>query len=51
VKATKTTGPVTFSVSYTLSRSTDNTSILTDVLPNAYNDKDYVLAGNSEKIH
>lgn len=42
VKATKTTGPITFSASYTLSRSTDNTSILTDVLPNAYNDKDYV---------
>jgi hypothetical protein len=42
LKATKTTGPVTFSASYTLARSTDNTSILTDVLPNAYNDKDYV---------
>jgi hypothetical protein len=42
IKATKTTGPINFSASYTLSRSTDNTSILTDVLPNAYNDKDYV---------
>lgn len=37
----KVTGPLTFSASYTLSRSTDNTSSLTDVLPNAYNDRDY----------
>ena len=37
----KVTGPVTFSASYTYSRSLDNTSILTDVLPNAYNDKNY----------
>jgi hypothetical protein len=41
VNATKTSGPLTFSASYTLSRSTDNTSILTDVLPNAYNDRNY----------
>jgi Carboxypeptidase regulatory-like domain/TonB-dependent Receptor Plug Domain len=39
--ATKTSGPLTFSASYTLSRSTDNTSILTDILPNAYNDINY----------
>ncbi len=37
----KRTGPLTFSSSYTLSKSTDNTSVLTDVLPNAYNDHDY----------
>lgn len=41
VQSSKTSGPLTFSASYTLSRSTDNTSVLTDVLPNAYNDKDY----------
>lgn len=34
-------GAVTFSASYTYSRSLDNTSILTDVLPNAYNDRTY----------
>ncbi|HWD97593.1 MAG TPA: hypothetical protein VG345_01090 [Bryobacteraceae bacterium] len=34
-------GPLTLSVSYTYSRSFDNTSILTDVLPNAYDDRDY----------
>jgi hypothetical protein len=37
----KTVGALTFSVAYTLSKSMDNTSILTDVLPNAYNDKTY----------
>ena len=41
VNATKTSGPLTFSASYTLSKSTDNTSILTDVLPDSYNDKTY----------
>ena len=39
--ARKTAGPVTFSASYTYSKSTDNTSLLTDLLPNAYNDKTY----------
>ncbi len=37
----KQAGAFTFSASYTWSRSTDNTSVLTDVLPNAYNDKNY----------
>ncbi|HZT32343.1 MAG TPA: carboxypeptidase regulatory-like domain-containing protein [Bryobacteraceae bacterium] len=37
----KVSGPLTLSASYTYSRSLDNTSILTDVLPNAYNDRDY----------
>jgi hypothetical protein len=37
----KVSGPLTLSVSYTYARSFDNTSILTDVLPNAYNDRDY----------
>src|SRR5262249_23062646 len=37
----KITGALTFSASYTYSRSLDNTSSLTDVLPNAYNDADY----------
>jgi hypothetical protein len=41
VRATKTSGPLTFSASYTYSKSADNTSVLTDVLPNAYNDRDY----------
>lgn len=41
VSARKTLGPLSFSTAYTLSRSTDNTSSLTDVLPNAYDDKDY----------
>jgi hypothetical protein len=39
--ARKTAGQITFSASYTWSRSMDNTSILTDVLPNSYNDKTY----------
>jgi hypothetical protein len=39
--ARKTVGQITFSASYTWSRSLDNTSILTDVLPNAYNDTTY----------
>src|SRR5205814_10614867 len=30
-----------FDVAYTLSRARDNGSSLTDILPNAYNDKDY----------
>ena len=37
----KTAGALTFSASYTLSSSMDNSSSLTDVLPNAYDDKDY----------
>jgi hypothetical protein len=37
----KVTGPLTLSASYTYSRAMDNTSSLTDVLPNSYNDKDY----------
>lgn len=37
----KVSGPLTVSASYTYSRSLDNTSSLTDVLPNAYNDRDY----------
>ena len=41
VTAHNTTGPITFSASYTLSRSTDNTSVLTDVLPNSYDDSLY----------
>jgi hypothetical protein len=41
VTAKKVAGPVTFSASYTWSRSEDNTSILTDILPNAYDDKTY----------
>ncbi|MDQ2841108.1 MAG: Plug and carboxypeptidase regulatory-like domain-containing protein [Acidobacteriota bacterium] len=41
VTGSKTSGPLTFSASYTLSRSMDNTSILTDVLPNAYDDRNY----------
>ncbi len=41
LNATKTAGPLTFSASYTYSSSLDNTSVLTDVLPNAYNDKNY----------
>ena len=40
-KASKTSGPLVVSASYTLSRSTDNTSVLTDVLPNSYDYKDY----------
>ena len=39
--ARKIVGQLTFSASYTFSKSLDNTSILTDVLPNAYNDKTY----------
>ncbi len=39
--ARKTVGQIIFSASYTLSRSMDNTSILTDLLPNAYNDRTY----------
>ncbi|MGH9402057.1 MAG: carboxypeptidase regulatory-like domain-containing protein, partial [Terriglobia bacterium] len=39
--ARKTVGALTVSAAYTLSRSTDNTSSLTDVLPDAYNDSDY----------
>ena len=34
-------GALTFGVSYTYSRSLDNTSSLTDVLPNSYNDANY----------
>ena len=41
VTARKVTGPLTFSASYTWSKSEDNTSILTDVLPNSYDDRDY----------
>jgi hypothetical protein len=41
VQASKISGPVTFSASYTLAKTTDNTSILTDVLPDSYNDHDY----------
>ncbi len=37
----KVTGPLTVSASYTYSRSLDNTSTLTDVLPNAYSDLNY----------
>lgn len=37
----KITGALTFSASYTHSRSLDNTSSLTDILPNAYNDANY----------
>ena len=37
----KVTGPLTLSASYTYARSSDNTSSLTDVLPNAYNDTNY----------
>jgi len=37
----KIAGPLTFSASYTYSRSSDNSSSLTDVLPNAYNDANY----------
>lgn len=39
--ARRTVGQITFSASYTWSKSMDNTSILTDVLPNAYNDTTY----------
>lgn len=41
VSARKRTGSLQYSVSYTLSRSTDNTSTLTDVLPNAFDDANY----------
>ena len=41
VQFTKNSGPLTLSSSYTLSKSTDNTSILTDVLPDSYDDHDY----------
>ncbi len=37
----KVTGSLMISASYTYSRSLDNTSSLTDVLPNAYNDTTY----------
>jgi hypothetical protein len=37
----KISGALTFGVSYTYSRSLDNTSSLTDVLPNSYNDANY----------
>lgn len=37
----KITGPLTVGASYTYSRSLDNTSSLTDVLPNAYDDRNY----------
>ncbi len=40
-RANSTSGPVTYSVSYTLSKSLDDTSILTDVLPNAYDKHSY----------
>jgi len=40
-KLSKNSGPLIISASYTYSRSTDNTSSLTDVLPNAYDYKDY----------
>lgn len=39
--ARKTVGQITFSAAYTWSKSMDNTSVLTDVLPNAYNDRTY----------
>ena len=41
VAARKTAGPLVFSAAYTLSKSTDNSSSLTDVLPNAYDDRSY----------
>jgi hypothetical protein len=37
----KISGPLTLSASYTWSRSRDNSSSLTDVLPNAYSDTNY----------
>lgn len=37
----KTIGPLVVSASYTYSKAMDNTSTLTDVLPNAYDDRDY----------
>jgi len=37
----KITGALTFGTSYTYSRSLDNTSSLTDVLPNSYSDANY----------
>ena len=37
----KITGALTFGASYTYSRSRDNSSSLTDVLPNAYDDSNY----------
>jgi hypothetical protein len=40
-----------FGASYTLSRSEDNGSSLTDVLPNAYNDRDYYGLSDFDHTH
>src|SRR6266853_1452991 len=40
-----------FGLSYTLSRSEDNGSSLTDVLPNAYNDRDYYGLSDFDRTH
>jgi hypothetical protein len=40
-----------FGMAYTLSRSEDNTSSLTDVLPNAYNDRNYWGPSDFDRRH
>ena len=40
-----------FGLAYTLSRSTDNTSSLTDVLPNSYDDRNYQGLSDFDRTH
>ena len=40
-----------FGLAYTLSRSTDNTSSLTDVLPNSYDDRNYQGRSDFDRTH
>ncbi len=44
-------GALQYSLSYTLSRSTDNTSDLTDVLPNSYDDRGYYGLSDFDRRH
>jgi hypothetical protein len=40
-----------FGVAYTLSKATDNSSDLTDTLPDAYNDRDYMGTSDLDRRH